>query len=266
MKRLAPRALSPLLLLFTALALAVPPAPARQDATKQDAAKQDAKKDAPLVVALGNRSVTIPAPTGHEEGAAQFPLLKELFARAEPQGNNLLAVFLPADVAATMRANGGKFEGLRVFHAKVAVDKQFREADCSPADFAQFVAAVRAQVPQMVRANSPLMRRRLKELEKMHGELGTGVTKYGISETEQLGELELGPNVYSTMFFMRLQVEVNGEKSSQPRLVTGSVVRVNRRLLYVYTYRIFKSDADADALEQFTRDWVRQIVAANPAD
>lgn len=261
MKRLTP----PLLFLLLFSALVVPTAHARQAATTQTTT-QPTTKNAPLVVTLGDRKVTIPAPTGYEEGAAQFPLLKELFTRAEPQGNGLLAVFLPADVAATMRANGGKYEGLRVFHAKVSVDGQFREADFSPADFERFVSAARAQVPRMLRPGSPTMKNRLKELEKALGDLGTGVTKYNVSETEPLGELDIGPNVYSIMLFMRMQVEVNGEKSSLPRLTTGSLVRVNRRLLYVYTYRIFKSDADADALEQFTRDWVRQIVAANPGD
>jgi hypothetical protein len=40
-------------------------------------------------------------------------------------------------------------------------------------------------------------------------------------------------------------------------------MNVNRRLLFVYTYRKFNSEKDVEVLRDFTREWTRKITAAN---
>ena len=253
------------LIMMTVLLLAPVILPAVASGQAASGGSPPAQKTEPFVIKLGARSVSVPAPPGYEEAASQFPSLMELFTKTEDAGNDMLAVYVPAGVAATMRVNGGHYQGLSVFHAKIAVDKTLRGTDFSPADFAQFVSMIQSQ-QKALRADNPIIRGRVKELEKALGKLDTGVTKYDVAETELLGVIEDTPSAYSMLMFVRLRVEADGEKRNLPRLCALTALRVNRRLLYVYTYRIFKSSADAEALEKFTRDWIAQIIAANPGD
>jgi hypothetical protein len=253
------------MIMMTMLLVALVIFPAVASGQSASSGSPPARKAEPLVIKLGTKSVSIPAPQGYEEATSQFPSLMELFTKTEDAGNDMLAVYVPAEVAATMRANGGNYQGLSVFHAKIAVDKELRNKDCSPADFAQFVSMIQSQ-QKALRADNPIIRGRVKELEKALGKLDTGVTKYDVAETELLGVIENTPNVYSMLMFVRLRVEADGEKRNLPRLCALTALRVNQRLLYVYTYRVFNSSADADTLEKFTRDWIAQIIAANPGD
>jgi hypothetical protein len=60
---------------------------------------------------------------------------------------------------------------------------------------------------------------------------------------------------------MITDVQAFGRKKTM--LTSLSLVNVNRRLLYVYGYKVFSSESDIRALTDFTKKWTAAILAAN---
>jgi hypothetical protein len=79
-----------------------------------------------------------------------------------------------------------------------------------------------------------------------------------------LGEFDTRPNVYSVMLLMNFKTKIGDKEASLPILGGLSYVRINQRLVYVYTYRKYKAGADVQILQDFTKEWIGQILAANP--
>jgi hypothetical protein len=80
-----------------------------------------------------------------------------------------------------------------------------------------------------------------------------------LAQPRNLGTFEKTKNVYSTMLAMTVKTPT-GET---PVLCGASFVNVKGRTLFVYVYRRFTSEKDAELVRDFTRTWIRQILAAN---
>jgi len=209
---------------------------------------------------LGNQVIAIPAPIGFEEAASQFESIKNHFTLTEAPGNDMLAVHLPHADCQKLRA--GEFGPFNSY-TKVSVRSDVRSVDYSAERFANLVAEFRKNGSQILDINSPTMKATLEHLGKGLTELRKQETQVDMSQPLNLGEFDTRPNVYSVMLLMNFKTQSSdGEASS---LIAGglSYVRVKQRLIYVYTYRKYESSSDVEALRDFTKQWIGQILAAN---
>jgi len=94
-------------------------------------------------------------------------------------------------------------------------------------------------------------------------ELNKQETQVDLGQPVNLGEFDTRPNVYSVMLLLNITTTTGDGEASVPILGGLSYVRVKQRLVYVYTYRRYKSKADAAILRAFTTEWINQILAAN---
>ena len=219
-------------------------------------------KPAVAVFQLGDQPTRIPAPAGFEEAASQFEQIKTHFTLTEAPDNDMLAVYLPSADCEKLRA--GEF-GPFSFYTKVSIRKAVRAEDYPVDRFAKLVAAFRQNGSQILDLNGPVMKAATERLDKSLSELNKQETQVELGQPVNLGEFDTRPNVYSVMLLLNITTTTADGEATVPLLGGLSYVRVKQRLVYVYTYRRYKSKADAAILRAFTTEWISQILAANKA-
>jgi hypothetical protein len=212
------------------------------------------------VFQLGDQATRIPAPEGFEEAASQFEVIKDRFTRTEAPENDMLAVHMPHADCERLRAGGlGPFN----FYTKVSVRRAVRDEPYSAERFADLVATFRKSGAQMLDVNSPTMKSAIKRLDSSLSDLSKQETAVDLSQPINLGEFDTRPNVYSVMLVLNFKTKSGDREVSVPILGGLSYVRVGQRMIYVYTYHKYGSEADVEVLRDFTRKWIGQILAAN---
>jgi hypothetical protein len=92
-----------------------------------------------------------------------------------------------------------------------------------------------------------------------------------LNSTQNLGEFDVRPDVYSSMLLIRFTVDSEGVKSQTVMLASMTVLKVRQRILYVGVYRKLSSAAAVKnelkpgvlELQRFTTKWINDILAAN---
>jgi hypothetical protein len=210
---------------------------------------------------LGDREVSIPPPGGFVEAASRSEAVRKFFTATESPALDLLAVHLPSDVMEQVaRGEPRNFE----FYTKVSVSKAFREKDSSREDLASIVSALRANASKLLDFNRPEMRKQFRHQDKGLTDLLKKDTKLDLSQPINLGEIDSAPDSYGMLLLMKVKFQ-SGSYQNEVLLVGGvSMVRVRSRLVWIYTYRKFDSEKDADVLRAFTKQWLAEILRANP--
>jgi len=223
------------------------------------AVAQTTKADV-VVFHLGDQAIRIPAPEDFEEAASQFEPIRRLLASTEAPANDMLAVHLPHAVCEKLRA--GEFGSFN-FYTKVSVLRAGRDQDFSAGHFAETVTLLRKTSPQILDVNGPTMKGAVKQLDKGLSDFNKQETQIDFNQPVNLGEFDSRPNVYSVMLVMSFTTKIGENEKRFPLLAGVSLVRIKERLVFVYTYRQYKSVTDVEVLRDFTKKWVDQILAAN---
>jgi len=213
------------------------------------------------VFQLGDQATLIPAPEGFEEAASQFAAIKKLMTATESPSNDMLAVHLPHADCEKLRAGGiAPFN----FYTKISVLRDGRDQDYSAARFAELIATFRKSGSQILDVNGPTMKGAAKQLNKGLTDLSKQETQVDLGQPINLGEFDTRPNVYSVMLIMNITIQTrDGKPEARPLLGGVSFVRIKQRIIFVYTYRKYVSNADVEVLRDFTKQWIGQILAAN---
>jgi hypothetical protein len=246
-----------ILLLFIP-ALLLSPVQAQQSGAGPDRA---ATRNAPAVAQgpqyqLGTKIVTIPPPSGFAEALTQSDNFARIMIGTEVPNNEVLAAHLPLDVLSKMK-KGEQYD--YDFYTKVSVLKLVKALDMNEAEFASFVAHFESTAPQTMDINSPVMKGALKSIQEGLSAVSGKDVPLEFTQPQNLGSFGRSKDAYSMMLLMSLKTGT----AKQPLLCGLSLVRVRQRLLFVYTYRKFTSEKDAELLRDFTQEWVKQILAAN---
>ena len=210
---------------------------------------------------MGDRTVSIPPPEGFVEATSRSETVKKFFEATEAASLDLLAVHLSAgDMEKIAR---GEFSDLG-FYTKVSVSKALRAAATSQQNFSELVAYLRANNAKVFDLKSPEMQSQLRQQNKGLSDLMKEDSRLDLSQPVNLGEIESTANSYGTLLLMKVKFS-RGDKQAERMMVAGaSAVRVGDRLVWIYTYKNFESEKDADALRAFTRRWLADIIRANP--
>jgi hypothetical protein len=208
------------------------------------------------VYQLGARGIAIPPPAGFAEALSQSDLLANVLIATEDPNNEVLAAHLPVEELSRLKKGGRP--GFN-FYTKVSVPKLAKARDMTEAEFASLVSQVESTISQVLDINGPVMKSAVQNLRGGLSSVSGKEVPLELSQPQNLGSFEKTKDVYSIMLVMALQVP----SDKLPLLCGVSLVKVNRRLLYVYTYRRFTSEKDVEQLRDFTREWVGQILSAN---
>lgn len=210
--------------------------------------------------ALGDRTVVIPPPPGFVEATSRSEVLKKFFEAAEATALDTLAVHVPT--ANMERFERGDYHDLD-FYTKVSVSKSLRAEASTPAYFAALVARLRAENARIFDVNSAHMRDQLKAHNKSLSEFLKEDTRLSLSQPVTLGEIESTPSSYGALLLTKATFHVGDERKVKMLASGASAVLVRGRIVWVYTYKVFNTDKDADDLRAFTKRWLGEIVRAN---
>ena len=211
------------------LALAVP-------ARSQTAATPGA----PIRVALGNVTLSIPPPVGFVDLHAGNDDIKQRFT--SNVGQDTLAVHVPAATAAAYQA--GQNLG---FYTLVRVMQKLRAVDVPAADFDGLA--------------NELAAKKMFSSEEFQDYLARSKQRTGITigKPIDLGVVARTPQSVTTLVILTL------ESGSQQvtKLTASSTVFLRGRVVFLYMYRDMESPADLKVLQDAALDWVQRTVAAN---
>jgi hypothetical protein len=217
-------------------------------------------KSSVAVFQLGTQATRIPAPDGYEEAASQFKIIKDQFTSTEAPENDMLAVHLTHVDCEKLRA--GELTSFNS-NTKVSIRRAIRDEAYSAERFANLVVEFRKSGAQMLDVNSQIMKDAVKRLDQSLSKTTQQETEVDMIQPVNLGEFDTRPNVYSVMIMLNFKTKIADREVNVPILSGLSYVRVGQRMIYVYTYRKYKSAADVQVLRDFTRKWIGQILAAN---
>lgn len=208
------------------------------------------------VLKLGNRTVRVPSPSGLVEGSARFSHLKSRFVVTESPGNDMLAVFVPESILPILeKGNIPPYDQW----AKISILKKFNATDVDAATFKLFADKFEKTLPQLIDEQSPAFKNAVSNMRKgLSGLLGQKV-EADLTQPKSLGIFDRQQNIHSTLIVSTL----SDARGSRLILGTLSLLRVNQRLLFVYTYQTLTDENDADRIRKFTKKWTADILAAN---
>jgi hypothetical protein len=204
---------------------------------------------------LGTRNVLIPAPDGMVEATSQSDVVSAFFKATEAKGNEVLAVHLPQKALDTIKQ--GAQPDFSVY-TKVSVQQALRSYDLTDKDFADATAEFEKSSAQFLNVNSPHMKELQKSISEGLSDVSGKTVDFNIDQPVNLGAFQKTANIYSVLILMK-------EKGSTgpPLLCATSFMKVNQRLLFVYTYRKYAAASDVEIIKSFTRQWTAQILSAN---
>jgi hypothetical protein len=219
-------------------------------------------------VQLGDKVVVIPNPEGFEEGSSQFKEIKDRFQATEsPQADFLLA-HLPESECRLLR-NGGSLQLNR--YTKVSISKALRAQTIFNPDMKAAIEDFRKNSGAILDPDGPTMKNVMEKAEKGLTDVTSTPIGLNLGATQNLGEFDVRPEVFSVMLLFTYNVESNGTKTTVPMLCSMTFLKVQHRILFVNVYRKISSLAALKTelkpgiadVKQFTTKWVDEILAAN---
>jgi len=238
------RILSATLLVVLCIAVSVP---------AQDPQKERASNDLYMV---GGREVRIPPPEGFTDAFASLEKYTLLITATESPGLEIVASHVENSIAKRIEKGGNPPLDL---YTKVSVDRQLKTVDETPELFAATVAVLEKNFDTYLDPSLPLMKSVIKNTDQGLTAEYRREAKLDLKQPRRLGFFEKKADVFSAL--MITDVQAFGRKKTM--LTSLSLVNVNRRLLYVYGYKVFSSESDIRALTDFTKKWTAAILAAN---
>lgn len=219
-------------------------------------------------IQLGDKVVVIPNPDGFEEGSSQFKAVKELFLATESPDADFLLSHLPASECKLLR-NGGALMLSR--YTKISISRALRAQPIFNPDMAAAIDDFRRNAGAILDPDGPVMKGVMDKAERGLTDVKSTPIGLDLTQTQNLGEFDVRPEVFSVMLLFTYKIDTNGIKSTIPMLCSMTFLKVQHRLLFVNVYRKISSLAALKTelkpgiadVKQFTTKWVNEILAAN---
>lgn len=178
----------------------------------------------------------------------------------EASQNDMLLAHLPVSDCELFRKGSNPTYN---HYTKVSVLRAGREMTVSRAMMQQLVENLRKNFGSYLDPNGSAM----KDLERKVGqglsELDSKQTTVDFNKPQQLGEFDSRPDINSFLTLVTVTVNAEGTVQKVPVLATTSIVRLKERILFVYTFMKYRSNADINTLKGFATKWTTSILAAN---
>lgn len=227
---------------------------------KNTQSQKRTQKGADIGYRLGTKSVLIPAPEGYEEASSQIDDVRRFFEATEAPDLDLLAVHVPVDILERLKT-GERFN--LSLYTKVSVPKRLREIDISLSDFSKRVSALQGNSAKVFDFTSPEMKAILQGNNKSMSDFFEREAKMDLSQPVNLGEIAKTDESYGVLLLFKVKFEIDGKQEELFVLGGVSMVRIKQRLVFIYTYRRFNSNEDAELIRNFTKQWLGQIIKVN---
>ena len=200
---------------------------------------------------LGGAAIAVPSPGEKyvEIGSDKHNYLVTMV----PESNHLLCAFLTRDDTDRLT----KPPEIENEYFLVEVSKDLESHDSSSSDFDDTVAAVKQYL-----GDADAMQRSFKDVE---AQANTKLKEIGSAEQIALGK----PTQLGTLFQIKdaygfaIITPLASGSNSVNVLFASVLVRVNNRLVYLYTYTVYKDASSFKWIGEITEGWARMTLAMN---
>jgi hypothetical protein len=209
---------------------------------------------------IGARTVVIPAPEGYVDALPSLPELKPTLGGIDNE-IEFLAIHIPKDemkgleqhLLSVTRLTGAGFL------------KETKDKDLEESDFPDLVAAFkqRQNNSTLFNIDDPRVKAALEQSAQRIAAATSAKVKLEWQQPVNLGIVEETGDRLIFMMLLTLNLQLKSERIEAPFVGGVAFIRVNRRLLFAYTFREYQTTSDVLALKDFTQRWVGQIIAAN---
>ncbi len=221
---------------------------------------QNPQRAEPAVVSVGEVSLFIPAPDGFRNPSPSAPHLRQSAELTTPPGNRFLVNFVQEDdLRETLNGKVVRFN--RYFLAQTL--RGAENQSVSEQEFEKLRMTLWQRDAEHMKALGPrinqLMEQASKELSRKSGssielEIGDVVPLGVASETESI--MMLG-------YLSRISLSQAGTEESLALVNIRGAVLVKAKVLFLYTYSIFRGPEDIEWAKQAARGWADQVLLAN---
>ncbi|MEP6847293.1 MAG: hypothetical protein ABI999_00440 [Acidobacteriota bacterium] len=204
---------------------------------------------------VGGRTIAIPPPEGFVDGL-KFERYAAVIAAAESASLYTLVSHVEIAIAKRIEKGGSKPLDL---YTKVSIAKDSKQIDQTPEIFSATVATLEKNFDTYIDPDGSTIRSIVKEVDRgLTNEYGKQAN-VSISQPRRLGFFEKNEQVFSAIMIN----QVKAFDRQKTMLVSISLIRVGRRLLYAYVYKAYRSESDVQLVTETTKKWTQAIVAAN---
>jgi len=205
---------------------------------------------------IGGRSIRVPAPDGFTGVLTRYKHFARRFTGTESPELEMLAVHVP-DALIPLIAK--RVDPDLDLFTKVSVSRSAKAIDMTPETFAAIVASLEKNFDTYLDPNGPIVAEMIKNAGKGLDKYWKQETGTKISQPKNLGFFQKEPNLFSGMIMSNIEVM----ERKRTMLSSVSLLNINKRLVFVYVYKVFSTEADIVTLRDFTKKWTAAILAAN---
>jgi hypothetical protein len=212
------------------------------------------------ITVVGGVLIKVPAPEGFAEVTPADQRLMQFVERTVPPTNRLIAAFLPTDELDAFR-RGSPPRGERYFMVETL--RALESHQISDGEWAQMRVMTRTRLEDEISRFQPRVDEYLRQFsEASSAETGKSITLQ-IGEIVPLGLMEYSDLAVQFGMLMHGSFKVAEATGERTIVCIASVIRPQNKLLYLYAYAKFNSNADVDWAKAASKSWTDQFVESN---
>ena len=214
-------------------------------------------------VALGDATIAIAVPTGFGEPSATPALLRDLTAKALPNGTRFIGILLPQDYLDALGAGKhpqrlSRYLLLQTLRREETVGISAPEFDSIKDQFRHNADAIFLQAKGMAKEN-------LDRAAKQVGDLtGDRTIAIDAGTMKSLGIFEEHPDAISLATVQPVTGTSQAGTQKFMQVMAMTMVLIHRKPMLASVYSDYQSQADIDWAEGLIRDWLKRLNELNP--
>ena len=222
---------------------------------------QPAFSSSPVEVNIGTTRIILPAPHGFSDPSGLSKNMEFAAEAMTPPSNRLLKFFIPdKDLG---KISSDKSPTLNRYFV-VQTMRKLDSANVSDSDFFKLRESLKSQQKNLFDQSQIKIKNNADIASKKIGEkFGDPTFLLKIGEVLPLGVFHVTNSSLGFSAITKNSFVVNGVSKETPIVMSAIISLLKGKLIYLYTYSVFKSNADTDWTQSASRHWFASISSSN---
>lgn len=222
---------------------------------------QPAVSASSVVEVVGGVPITVPAPPGFVDPSSVSKDLRSIGETMTPPTNRLLALFISEpDIK---RIASGKSATLsRYFMAQTM--RKIESTNVSVRDFVKLREMFKQQQRDLLERNKNKIQQNIDSASKEIGRQFQDPTlTVKVGEILPLGVFHEGDSSIGMAALVKYSFVINGKTEERPMAMAMTFALVKGRIIFLYAYSSYRSNADAEWARSVSLQWVSSLASLN---
>ena len=222
---------------------------------------QPAVSAQPVVEIVGGIPIALPVPLGFADPSSNSKELRAFGETITLPTNRLLALFiLESDVRHV--SSGKSFMLSRYF--MVQTSRKLESANVSARDFVKLQATLKKQQSDLLERNKSRVQQHLDSASRQLGQQFQDPSlSFKVGELLPLGVFHEGDSSVGMAALIKISFLIDGKAEDLLMAVATMVALIKGKIIYLYVYSTYKSNADAEWVRSVSRQWISLAAGLN---